>query len=98
MGFLSSYDGDLRDPLVLTQENPVSMRVRGASQIPLQLVLGPRYSSGAEAGTSGFLSSADMDLGVPRSFNRGVGLRLLRRHASPLSSQAVTVVSGFLSI
>ena len=31
-GFLSSYDGDLRDPLVLPQESPVSMRVvRGLS-------------------------------------------------------------------
>ena len=28
---LSSYDGDLRDPLLWPQERPVSMRVAGAS-------------------------------------------------------------------
>ena len=30
-GFLSSYDGDLREPLVLPQESPLSMRARGVS-------------------------------------------------------------------
>ena len=33
--------------------------------IPLLSVQDPRSSFGAEAGTLGFLSSADMDLGVP---------------------------------
>ena len=37
-------------------------------RIPLQSMLGHMSSSGAEAGTSGFLSSADMDLGVPLEF------------------------------
>ena len=36
--------------------------------IPLQSVPGPRSSSGAEATTSGFLSSDGMDLGVPIEF------------------------------
>ena len=36
--------------------------------IPLQSLPGPRSSSETEAGTSGFLSSADMDLGVPTEF------------------------------
>ena len=38
--------------------------------IPLQSVLGPRSSTGVEARTSGFLSSADMDLGVPMEFQQ----------------------------
>ena len=39
--------------------------------IPLQSVPGPRSSSGDEAGTSGILFSADMDLGVPVEFPQG---------------------------
>ena len=37
-------------------------------RISLQSLLGLRSSSGAEARTSGFFSSADMDLGVPVEF------------------------------
>ena len=37
----------------------------GPLRIPVQSVLGPRSSFGAEAATLGFLSSADMDLRVP---------------------------------
>ena len=40
----------------------------GPLRIPLQSVLGPRSSYGFEARTSGFLSSTDMDLGVPTEF------------------------------
>ena len=40
----------------------------GPLGIPLQSVPGPRSSSGAEATTSGFLSSDDMDLRVPIEF------------------------------
>ena len=41
-----------------------------------------------------FLYSADMDLGVPMEFQRGVRPRIVWRHASPLSSLAVKVVLG----
>ena len=68
----------------------------GPLWIPLQSIPGPRSSSGVEAGTSGLLSSADMDLGIPMEFQRGVRPCFLWSHASALSSQAVTVVSGFL--
>ena len=62
---LSSYDGDLRDPLWWPQERPVRMRVaRGPLGIPLPVMPGPKILCGVGAGTSGFLSSADMDLGV----------------------------------
>ena len=69
---------------------------KGPLRIPLQMMQGPRSSSGANAGTSVFLSSADMDLGVPMEFNRGVRPRLVWRHGTLLSSRAVKVVSGFL--
>ena len=62
---LPTYDGDLRDPLWWPQERPVPMRVaRGTLGIPLPSMLGPKTLYGLSAGTSGFLSSADMDLGV----------------------------------
>ena len=66
----------------------------GPLGILLQLLPGPRSSSGAEARTSGFLSSADMDLGVSLGFPQGSQACLLWRHASPLSSRVFKVVSG----
>ena len=65
LGFFSSYDGDLRDPLVLPQESQVYIPVKGPLRIPLHSVRGLRSSSGFDTGTSGSLFSADMDLGVP---------------------------------
>ena len=60
-----TYDGDLRNPLWWPQERPVPMRVaRGPLGIPLPSMPGPKTLCGVGAGTSGFLSSADMDLGV----------------------------------
>ena len=40
-------------------------------RIPLQSLPGPKSSSGVEVGTSGFLSRADMDLGVPLGHPQG---------------------------
>ena len=62
---LSTYDGDLRDPLWCPQERPVPNRVaRGPLRIPLPSMPGPKTLCGVGTGTRGFLSSADMDLGV----------------------------------
>ena len=62
---LSTYDGDLRDPLWWPQERPVPMRVpQGPLGIPLPSMLGPKTLCEVGAGTLGFLSSADMHLGV----------------------------------
>ena len=62
---LSTYDGDLRDPLWWPQERPVPMRVaRGPLGIPLPSMPGPKTLRGVGAGTLGFLCSADMDLRV----------------------------------
>ena len=62
---LSTYDGDLRDPVWWPQESPVPMRVaRGPLGIPLPSMSGPKILCGVGAGTGAFLSSADMVLGV----------------------------------
>ena len=62
---LSTFDGDLMDPLWWPQERPVPMRVaRRPLGIPLPSMPGPKTLCGVGAGTWGFLSSADMDLGV----------------------------------
>ena len=49
---LSTYDGDLRDPLWLPQERPVHMRVAlGPLGIPLSSMPGPKILYGVGAGT-----------------------------------------------
>ena len=62
-------------------------RCVGPLRITLQSVLSPSSSSGAEARTSGFHSSADMDFGVPMEFQKG----------SQASSLVETCKSAFLS-
>ena len=62
---LSTNDRDLRDLLLWPQERPVPMRVaRGPLEIPLETMPGPKTFCGVGVGNGGFLSSADMDLGV----------------------------------
>ena len=98
LGFLLSYDRDLRDPLLGPQESPVAMRVargllgflcsRCLSRGPhLELRREPQGSSPVLTWISRFL----------RSFHRGVRPRLMCRHASLLSSLAGITVAGFLS-
>ena len=49
---LSTYDGDLRDPLWWPQERPVPKRVaRGPLGIPLPSMPGPKTLCGVSAGT-----------------------------------------------
>ena len=49
---LSTYDGDLRDPLWWPQERPVPMRVAlGPLGIPLPSMTGPKILCGVGAGT-----------------------------------------------
>ena len=60
---LTTYDRDLRDLLWWPQERPVPMGIaRGPLGIPLPSMPGPKTLCGDGAGTSGFLSSADMEL------------------------------------
>ena len=58
----------------------------GPLLIPLQPVPSPKSSSGAEAGICGFLSSANMDSGVPLASPQG----------SQASSQVDTCTTSFL--
>ena len=49
---LSTFDGDLMDPLWCLQERPVPMRVaRGPLGIPLPSMPGPKTLCGVDAGT-----------------------------------------------
>ena len=49
---LSTYDGDLRDPLWWPQERPVPLRVvRGPIGIALPVMPGPKILCGVGAGT-----------------------------------------------
>ena len=70
---------------------------KGPLRIPLQSFLGPRSSSGVEGGTSGFLSSADMDLGVPLQFPHGNQVLSCVETCKSAFSRAGKAVSGFLS-
>ena len=73
---LSTYDGDLRDPLWWPQERPVSMRVaQGPLGIPLPSMPLPKTLCGVDAGTRVFLSSAHMDLWYFWSLPREVSPR-----------------------
>ena len=95
---LSTYDGDLRDPLWWPQERPVPMRVaRGPLGIPLPSMTGPKILCGAGAGTRGLLSSADMDLGALLESPKGRHSSSEWGHARALSSRAVAAVSSFPS-
>ena len=95
---LSTYDGDLRDLLWWPQERPVPMRVaRGPLGIPLPSMPEPKILCGVGAGTSGFLSSADMDLGVLLESPQGSQSSSRGGDARALSSRAVAAVSRFPS-
>ena len=98
MGFLSSYNRDLKDPLMGTHASPVSKRVvRGLSGFlcsrchgrgpHMELRLEPQDSFPVPTRISGFLWS----------FHRGVRPRLVWSHVSQLSSRAEKAVSVFQS-
>ena len=86
--FFSGCGRNLGDPLelrwgrqgaafVASAKSSLHASCEGPLGIPLQLMLGLRSSSAVEAGTSGFLSSADMIFGFLWSFNGGVKPRLV---------------------
>ena len=79
--FFLSWGRKLRFPLklrrgpqgpacVASEKSRPNASCDGPLRIPLQLVPGPRSSSGAEATTSCFLSSADMNLVVHMQFQQ----------------------------
>ena len=86
---LSTYDGDLRDPLWWPQVIPITERVaRGPLGFPLPSILWPKTLCGVGAGTLAFLSSAEMDLGV----------RLESPQGSQSSSRVAAGTCAFLTI
>ena len=95
---LSSYDGDLRDPLWWTQERPVPMGVaREPLGIPLRRsrVLRPCVESVPERKDS--TPVLTWTLGYFWSLPMGVSPRLVWGHARALSSRAVAAGSCFPS-
>ena len=95
---LSTYDGDLRDPLWWPQERPVPMQVaRGPLGIPLPSLLGPKSSVDSVPEPEHSSPVLTWNLGSFWSLPRGVSPRLEWGHARALSSRAVTAVSRFPS-
>ena len=95
---LSTYDGDLGDPLWWPQERPVPMLVAlGPLGIPLPSILGPKAF--VESVPEPEVSSPVLPciLGDFWSLPRGVSPRLEWGHARALSSPAVVAVSHFHS-
>ena len=62
--------------------------------IPLVSVQWKRASSPVQAGTSGFLSCSDVDLGVCLQFQMGSQVSTVLRHETLLFFPAVKEVSG----
>ena len=97
VGFLSCYDGDLRDPLVGPQGGPVSTRVvRSPSGYLCSRcwVRGPHleFRPVTQVSSPGLTWISGFIWGV----HRGVRPRLVWSLSSPLSSRARKTVSGFL--
>ena len=95
---LSTYDGDLRDPLWWPQERPVPMRVtRGPLGIPLPSMPGLRPCVESVPEPEDSSPVLTWILGYFWSLPRGVSPRLEWGHARALSSRAVAAVARFLS-
>ena len=95
---LSTYDGDLRDPLWWPQGRPVPMRVaQGPLRIPLQSMPWPKILCGFGAEPEDTSPVLTWILGYFWSLPRGVSPRLKWGHARALSSRTVAAVSRFTS-
>ena len=95
---LSTYDGDLRDPLWWPQERPVPVRVaRGPLGIPLPSMPGLRPCVESVPESEDSSPVLTWILGYFWSLPRGVSPRLELGHARALSSRAVAAVWCFPS-
>ena len=95
---LSTYDGDLRDPLWWPQERPVPMRVaRGPLGIPPRRCRGLRPSVESVPEPEDSSPVLTWVLGYFWSLPRGVSPRLEWGHARAIYSRAVAAVSPFPS-
>ena len=95
---LSTYDGDLRNPLWWPQERPFPMRVaRGPLRLPLLSMPGPKIFVEAVPEPEDSSPVLTLILGYFWSLSRGVSPRLEWGHARALSSRAAAAVSHFSS-
>ena len=93
---LSTYDGDLSDPLWWPQERPVPKRVaRRALGIPLPSMPGHKILLDSVPEPEDSSTVLTWILGYFWCLLRGVSPRLEWGHARALSSRAVAVVSRF---
>ena len=95
---LSTYHGDLRDPLWWPQGRPVPMRIpRGPLGIPLPSLLGPKTLCGVGPEPEDSSPVLKWILEYFWSLPRGVSPCLEWEHARALSSRAAAAVSWFPS-
>ena len=95
---LSSYDGDLRDPLWWPQERPVHMRdARGPLGIPLPSMPAPKILCGVGVEPEDSSPVLTWILGYFWSLPRGVSPPLEWGHSRAFSFRAVASVSRFPS-
>ena len=90
---LSTYDGDLRDPLLWPQERPVPMRdAQGPLGIPLPSMPGTKTLCGVVPEPEDSSPGLTWILGYFWSLPRGVSPRLEWGHARAISSRALAAV------
>ena len=95
---LSTYDGDLRDPLWWPEERPVPMRVaRGPHGIPIPSMPGPKTLCESVPEPEDSFVVLTRILGYFSSLPTGVSPHLEWGHARALYSRAVAAVSCFPS-
>ena len=93
---LSTYDGDLRNPLWWPQERPVPIGVaRGTLGIPLPSIRGLRPCVESVAEPEDSSPGLTWILGYFWSLPNGVSFRLEWGHARAISSPALAAVSRF---
>ena len=98
LGFLSTYDGDARDPLVWPQESAVSMRVaKGLSGFLFTHSRGHGPHTDLRPEPQASSPVLTWNSGLLWSFRRGVNLPLMWRNAIQLTFSARQAMTGFLS-
>ena len=96
LGFLSSYDGEIREPLVLPQGIPVPIPVAGERGIALQSWQGNQASIHVEGGISRSFPICSRKLWVPSSCDGDLRELLMVPMGSQESFRVVRGLSGFL--
>ena len=96
LGFLSSYDGEIREPLVLPQGIPVPIPVAGERGIALQSWQGNQASIRTEGEISRSFLSCGRKFWVPSNCDGDIRELLMVPMGSQESFRVVRGLSGFL--